>query len=54
MLGLVPDEDTLEAQLDLIADVDECLVQPIEYMGLDAIDLGYRADWQAPTKEATK
>ena len=30
MLGLVPHENTLEARLDLIADVDECLMQPIE------------------------
>ena len=30
MLGLVPDEDTFEARLDLNADVDECLVQPIK------------------------
>jgi hypothetical protein len=30
MLGLLPDEDPLEARLDLIADPDECLMQPIE------------------------
>jgi aldehyde:ferredoxin oxidoreductase len=40
MLGLVPGENTLEARLDLIADVDERLMQPIEQMGLDVIDAG--------------
>jgi aldehyde:ferredoxin oxidoreductase len=40
MLGLVPTEDTFEARLDLIADVDERLMQPIEQMGLDVIDTG--------------
>ena len=40
MLGLVPTEDTFEAQLELIADVDERLMQPIEQMGLDVIDAG--------------
>jgi hypothetical protein len=40
MLGLIPDGDTLEAQLDLIADVDERLMKPIEQMGLDVIDAG--------------
>jgi aldehyde:ferredoxin oxidoreductase len=40
MLGLVPAEDTFQARLDLIADVDERLMQPIEQMGLDVIDAG--------------
>ena len=40
MLGLTPVEDTFEARLDLIADVDERLIQPIEQMGLDVIDAG--------------
>jgi aldehyde:ferredoxin oxidoreductase len=40
MLGLVPAEDSFEARLDLIADVDERLMQPVEQMGLDVIDAG--------------
>ena len=40
MLGLVPAEDTFEARLALIADVDERLMQPIEQMGLDVMDAG--------------
>ncbi len=40
MLGLIPAEDTFEARLDLIADVDERLMQPIEQMGMDVIDAG--------------
>jgi aldehyde:ferredoxin oxidoreductase len=40
MLGLTPTEDTFEARLDLIADVDERLMRPIEQMGLDVIDVG--------------
>jgi aldehyde:ferredoxin oxidoreductase len=40
MLGLIPAEDTFEARLDLIADVDERLMQPIEQTGLDVIDAG--------------
>jgi len=40
MLGLVPTEDTFEARLDLIADVDKRLMLPIEQMGLDIIDVG--------------
>jgi aldehyde:ferredoxin oxidoreductase len=40
MLGLIPAEDTLYARLELIADVDERLMRPIEQMGLDVIDTG--------------
>lgn len=40
MLGLVPDEDTMEARLALISDVDQRLMMPIEQMGLDVIDVG--------------
>jgi len=40
MLGLTPTEDTFEARLDLIAEVDERLMKPIEQMGLDVIDAG--------------
>ncbi|MGD2252547.1 MAG: aldehyde ferredoxin oxidoreductase N-terminal domain-containing protein [Anaerolineales bacterium] len=40
MLGLVPEEDTHEAQLALIAEVDERLMRAIEQMGLDVIDAG--------------
>jgi aldehyde:ferredoxin oxidoreductase len=40
MLGLVPAGDTFESRLELIADVDEHLMQPIEQMGLDVIDTG--------------
>jgi hypothetical protein len=40
MLGLTPTEDTVEARVDFIADVDERLMRPIEQMGLDVIDAG--------------
>jgi len=40
MLGLTPTEDTFESRLELIAEVDERLMQPIEQMGLDVIDAG--------------
>jgi aldehyde:ferredoxin oxidoreductase len=40
MLGLVPEEDTHEARLALIAEVDERLMRAIEQMGLDVIDAG--------------
>ena len=40
MLGLAPAEDTFEARLDLIAEVDERVMRPIEQMGLDVIDIG--------------
>jgi aldehyde:ferredoxin oxidoreductase len=40
MLGLIPAEDTFEARLDLIADIDERLIRPIEQIGLDVIDAG--------------
>ncbi|MGD8997885.1 MAG: aldehyde ferredoxin oxidoreductase N-terminal domain-containing protein, partial [Anaerolineae bacterium] len=40
MLGLTPTEDTVEAQVDFIADVDERLMRPVEQMGLDVIDAG--------------
>jgi aldehyde:ferredoxin oxidoreductase len=40
MLGLTPTEDTFEARLDLIADVDQRLMQHIEQTGLDVIDAG--------------
>lgn len=45
MLGLVPGDHTLEVRVDLIVDVDECLMQPIEQTGLDVIDFSYGADW---------
>lgn len=40
MLGLVPEEDTFEARLKLIAQVDESLMRPIEQMGMDVLDTG--------------
>jgi hypothetical protein len=40
MLGLIPSEDTLQARMDLVSDIDERLIQPIEQMGLDVIDAG--------------
>lgn len=40
MLGLTPAEDTLQAWLDLLADVDRRLILPIEQMGCDVINVG--------------
>jgi aldehyde:ferredoxin oxidoreductase len=40
MLGLIPPEDTLQARINLVSDIDERLIQPIEQMGLDVIDTG--------------
>jgi aldehyde:ferredoxin oxidoreductase len=40
MLGLTPTEDTVEARVDFMAEVDERLMRPIEQMGLDVIDAG--------------
>jgi aldehyde:ferredoxin oxidoreductase len=40
MLGLAPAEDTLQARLDLIADVDRRLILPIEQMGCDVLNVG--------------
>ena len=40
MLGLTPTEDTFQARLDLLADVNQRLILPIEQMGCDVIDIG--------------
>ena len=40
MLGLAPAEDTLQAQLDLLADVNQRLILPLEQMGCDVMDVG--------------
>lgn len=40
MLGLLPDQDTRQARLDLLAEVNERLILPIEQMGCDIIDIG--------------
>ncbi|MDY7075991.1 MAG: aldehyde ferredoxin oxidoreductase N-terminal domain-containing protein [Chloroflexota bacterium] len=40
MLGLTPAEDTLQSRLDLLADVDQRLILPIEQMGCDVINVG--------------
>jgi aldehyde:ferredoxin oxidoreductase len=40
MLGLEPTKDTLQGRLDLLADVDERLILPVEQMGCDIINVG--------------
>jgi aldehyde:ferredoxin oxidoreductase len=40
MLGLTPAEDTFQARLDLLADVDRRLILPIEQMGCDIMNIG--------------
>jgi aldehyde:ferredoxin oxidoreductase len=40
MLGLTPAEDTFQARLDLLADVGQRLILPIEQLGCDIIDVG--------------
>jgi len=40
MLGLLPEEDTLEAQVRLRQEVDRRIILPIEQMGCDVIDVG--------------
>jgi len=40
MLGLAPTEDTFQARLDLLADVDRRLIMPIEQMGCDVMNVG--------------
>lgn len=40
MLGLTSVEDTFQARLDLLDDVDQRLILPIEQMGCDIIDVG--------------
>jgi aldehyde:ferredoxin oxidoreductase len=40
MLGLTPAEDTFQARLDLLADVNRRLFLPIEQMGCDVMNLG--------------
>jgi hypothetical protein len=40
MLGLTPTEDTFQARLDLLADVNRRLILPLEQLGCDVIDLG--------------
>ncbi len=40
MLGLEPTEDTLQARLNLRADVDRRLILPIEQMGCDIMNIG--------------
>ena len=40
MLGLAPAQDTLQARLDLRADVDRRLILPIEQMGCDVMNVG--------------
>ncbi len=40
MLGLLPEEDTLEAKVRLRQEVDRRIILPIEQMGCDVIDVG--------------
>jgi len=40
MLGLTPTENTFQARLDLLADVDQRLILPIEQMGCDIMNVG--------------
>jgi len=40
MLGLAPAQDTLQARLDLRAEVDRRLILPIEQMGCDVMNVG--------------
>jgi len=40
MLGLAPAEDTFQARLDLLADVEQRLLLPIEQMGCDVMNVG--------------
>ena len=40
MLGLTPADDTLQARLDLRAEVDQRLILPIEQMGCDVMNVG--------------
>ncbi|MDY6875670.1 MAG: aldehyde ferredoxin oxidoreductase N-terminal domain-containing protein [Chloroflexota bacterium] len=40
MLGLAPAEDTLQARLDLLADVGQRLILPIEQLGCDVMNIG--------------
>lgn len=40
MLGLAPHQGTLQATLDLVAEVDRRLILPIEQMGCDIINIG--------------
>jgi len=40
MLGLTPAEDTFQARLDLLADVDRRLILPIEQLGCDVMNVG--------------
>jgi aldehyde:ferredoxin oxidoreductase len=40
MLGLTPAEDTFQARLDLLADVNRRLILPIEQMGCDVMNVG--------------
>jgi aldehyde:ferredoxin oxidoreductase len=40
MLGLTPAEDTFRARLDLLADVEQRLILPIEQMGCDVMNVG--------------
>ena len=40
MLGLVPEADTLQGRLNLLAEVDRRLILPIEQMGCDIINIG--------------
>ena len=40
MLGLTPAEDTFQARLDLLADVNQRLILPIEQLGCDVMNVG--------------
>jgi len=40
MLGLTPQEDTFQARLDLLTDVNRRLILPIEQMGCDVMNVG--------------
>ncbi len=40
MLGLAPAEDTFQARLDLLTDVNRRLILPIEQMGCDVMNVG--------------
>ncbi len=40
MLGLLPSEDSFQGRLDLLAEVNERLILPVEQLGCDVIDVG--------------
>ena len=40
MLGLLPKQDTFQGRLDLLAEVDQRVMLPLEEMGCDVMDIG--------------